>query len=195
MWQVLSDWTQSISNQLDWTSGENGHFLFLNRKIVNPAKKKKNQTVCGFWCFSWVQNARKRSFRFAKLELSVSIFLTRNKMFVNIGPPWNFIAVFRPFPDFARLWKCFFRALRVRKRFCIFFLWSENHYFEKITSSEKKTPLTERDLLMLVRKWTFKGQVIYSPTALQSKSNLDWMVFSARKELRDEIYMPECFTK
>ena len=35
----------------------------------------------------------------------------------------------------------------------------EKHYFKKITSSEKKTPLTEQvflDLLMLVRKWTFK---------------------------------------
>ena len=105
-----------LSRSATSSTGENGHFLFLNRKIVNPAKKKKKETVCGFWCFSWVQNARKRSFRFAKLELPVSIFLTRNKMFVNIGPLWHFIVFFRFFLGTSNCWDRFFQKLWVPKR-------------------------------------------------------------------------------
>ena len=52
---------------------------FLNRKHVNRVKKQGKQTVCVFLGFCWVQNARKRSVRFAKLELSVSIFSPKVK--------------------------------------------------------------------------------------------------------------------
>ena len=75
-----------LSRSATSSTGEKGHFLFLNRNIVNPAKKKTKQPVCGFWCFSWVQNARKRSFRFGKLELPVSIFSHQKQNVQNIGP-------------------------------------------------------------------------------------------------------------